>query len=64
MPTECPYGHRVKDYCLLIVPLYRVCVRVVAGHSWQEKVSDVRKKMEAQSATSLVVTAMDEIACE
>ena len=64
MPTECPYGHRVKDYCLLIVPLYRVCVCVAAGHSWQEKVSDVRKKMEAQSATSLVATAMDEIACE
>ena len=41
-----------------------VCVCVAAGHSWQEKVSDVRKKMEAQSATSLVVTAMDEIACE
>ncbi|CAI8054675.1 Xaa-Pro aminopeptidase 1 [Geodia barretti] len=41
---------------LMVLPLQ------YSGHSWQEKVSDVRKKMEARSATSLVVTAMDEIA--
>jgi Xaa-Pro aminopeptidase len=41
---------------LMVLPLQ------YSGHSWQEKVSDVRKNMEAQSATSLVVTAMDEIA--
>ena len=34
------------------------------GRSWQDKVGGVRKEVGLKGATSLVVTAMDEIACE
>lgn len=34
------------------------------GRSWQEKVGDVRKQMKDNNASVLVVTALDEVACE
>ena len=34
------------------------------GQSWQEKVASVREKMKEEAAMALVVTALDEIACE
>ena len=34
------------------------------GQSWQEKVASVREKMKEEGAVALVVTALDEIACE
>ena len=43
-----------------------VCVCVctcTVGRSWKDKVEDIRTKMGLQSATTLVVTSMDEIAC-
>ena len=34
------------------------------GQSWQEKVASVREKMKEEAAMAVVVTALDEIACE
>ena len=35
----------------------------LSGRSWEDKVSDVRKEMEKNRASVLVVTALDEVAC-
>ena len=35
-----------------------------AGRCWQEKIEDVRKIMKEKDASALVVTALDEVACE
>ena len=34
------------------------------GQSWEEKVALVREKMREEGVVALVVTALDEIACE
>ena len=34
------------------------------GRRWQDKVEDVRKELREKSASFLVVTALDEVACE
>ena len=34
------------------------------GRSWKEKVEDVRCEMKKKDATVLIVTALDEVACE
>ena len=34
------------------------------GQSWQEKVASIREKMKEEGVMALVVTALDEIACE
>lgn len=34
------------------------------GRNWQEKVEDVRREMIRNGASVLVVTALDEVACE
>ena len=37
---------------------------VLVGKSWQEKVREVRAALAKKKADILVVTALDEIACE
>ncbi len=37
---------------------------VFLGRSWQEKVEDVRKELCARNSSVLLVTALDEVACE
>jgi hypothetical protein len=39
-------------------------LRLVSGQKWQDKISVVRKKLEAKKASAVVFTALDEIACE
>jgi hypothetical protein len=39
-------------------------LRLVSGQKWQDKISVVRKKLEAKKACAVVFTALDEIACE
>lgn len=39
-------------------------ISAVAGEAWQEKVKTIRKKMQANQSTVLVITALDEVACE
>jgi len=34
------------------------------GKSWQDKVSDMRSKMEKEGVDMLVVTGLDETACK
>lgn len=37
---------------------------ILVGKSWQEKVQEVRAALAKKKADILVVTALDEIACE
>ena len=37
---------------------------VCTGRSWQDKVSDIREKMETEGASVVMVTELDEVACE
>ena len=41
--------------------MYCICV---SGRSWREKVEDIRSEMKKKDASALVVTALDEVACE
>lgn len=34
------------------------------GRTWQNKIEDVRKQMKENKSSVLVVTALDEVACE
>lgn len=36
----------------------------LTGRSWQDKVCDVRAKMNANQTSVVVVTALDEVACK
>lgn len=36
----------------------------LTGQSWMEKVAEVRKELVEEGAAALVVTALDEVACE
>lgn len=36
----------------------------ILGKPWQEKVEEVRKRLELESADMFVVTALDEVACK
>ena len=35
-----------------------------SGRRWQEKLGDVRSEMNKKAASVLVITALDEVACE
>ena len=37
---------------------------VGTGRSWQDKVADIREKMETEGASVVMVTELDEVACE
>ena len=47
-----------------VVVVVVVVVFVCVGKCWQDKVEDVRKELKEKSASFLVVTALDEVACE
>ena len=51
----CSYTILSNTHPLLLSP---------TGRSWEDKVSDVRKEMEKDGASVLVVTALDEVACK
>lgn len=56
----------VEEYCgkLLIVLVLFSVHNDRAGKSWQKKVESVRKAMKEKGASILIVTALDEVACE
>ena len=45
-------------------PLVISISHILVGKSWQEKVQEVRAALAKKKADILVVTALDEIACE
>ena len=46
------------------IPLVIYISHILVGKSWQEKVQEVRAALAKKKADILVVTALDEIACE
>ena len=41
---------------------HKACLSI--GQSWREKVLAIRKELEKEGASALVVTALDEVACK
>ena len=48
----------------LVIDLLSRLSTINTGQSWQDKIKTVRKEMQTNQAHILVITALDEVACE